>query len=93
MYGNYTQTFDFFGTPKMRLFWGILDKVQSRYLNVTIAKGNFLFNFLLGRKICYEVMLIGSNSGKKKKTLLKKSIENNDLKNSVSFTCLITKFS
>ena len=27
VYGNYTQTFDFFGTPKMRLFLGILDKV------------------------------------------------------------------
>ena len=27
VYGHYTQTFDFFGTPKMRLFWGILDKV------------------------------------------------------------------
>ena len=29
MYGNYTQTFDFFGTPKMRLFSGILDKVPG----------------------------------------------------------------
>ena len=51
MYGNYTLTFDLFGTPKMRLFLGILDKVISES---TVDKTNISVKKTI-KKLCIRL--------------------------------------